>query len=464
MIDGIKQEEQTAAMPSCGSGGSREHEGGAAEVGATPFNKAPSVPIIRVLRYGIDSLFLSFQGRIFKEREAQLADLKKFAQSDDPSQRADAQLEIGDHLFEVKDKGSRAFSYCLADKGFFIKLNKSRQIRRKEAEELLERGYVPSSQKTLPFASVQISSEYLTAVGSLAAMEELRGILSELGLVDSEKVSRADLFVDFTTDFDFSYLQSNDFITNCKSFHRFEEKPNFSGVSMGMGGLIGFRLYNKTLEMKLRPRDYLFAIWEAAGRIEDQDVWRAEFEIKRDALKHMHLGERIEGTKPSGINTVAQLVQSQSGLWEYLTQEWLRMVVPNPNDAHRERWETHPLWQDIQSAFAELPHFPIERQSFDFSRPASDDWIFRNGFAGLTSFMAREGIDDIETAFEEMTEQADLYLSKGAPPKNKGALTDLRNRVSEKVLEKRMKFNKFVAGKLPRIYDREDFEGEIVND
>jgi hypothetical protein len=309
MIDDAKNEQTTAAMPSCGSGGSREHEGGAAEMGATPFNKAPSVPIIRVLRYGIDSLFLSFQGRIFKEREAQLADLKKFAQSDDPSQRADAQLEIGDHLFEVKDKGSRAFSYCLADKGFFIKLNKSRQIRRKEAEELLERGYVPSSQKTLPFASVQISSEYLTAVGPLAAMEELRGILSELGLVDSEKVSRADLFVDFTTDFDFSYLQSNDFVTNCKSFHRFEEKPHFSGVSMGMGGNIGFRQYNKILEMKLRPRDYLLPLWLAAGWQEGEIVWRSEFEVKREALKYMHTGERREGMKPSGINTVEQLVQ-----------------------------------------------------------------------------------------------------------------------------------------------------------
>lgn len=147
------------------------------------------------------------------------------------------------------------------------------------------------------------------------------------------------------------------------------------------------------------------------------------------------------------------------------------MVVPNPNDTHRERWETLPVWQELQGVFSELPFFAVERKAFDFSRVPKDSWLFQNGFAALTSFMAKEGIDDFETGFQELTQRADEYLSRfiddplrGLTDEPSMALTSLRNYVCEKILEKRVRFNKPVAGKLPRAYWDIDFKGVPVDD
>lgn len=61
-------------------------------------------------------------------------------------EQALAQVRIGAHIFEVRDKGMPRFPYVLVDNCFFIKLNRKQS-------------------KTLPMAHVQISSEYLATVG-----------------------------------------------------------------------------------------------------------------------------------------------------------------------------------------------------------------------------------------------------------------------------------------------------------
>jgi hypothetical protein len=91
--------------------------------GAPPSNTAPAnciltpntppSPSFQLLRFGIDSLYLSYPGTLSHEWERDLENLKGIAQSDDPGERATAQVEIGGHLFEVKDKGKGRFPYVL---------------------------------------------------------------------------------------------------------------------------------------------------------------------------------------------------------------------------------------------------------------------------------------------------------------------------------------------------------------
>src|SRR3989338_4721521 len=113
------------------------------------------------LRFGIDSLYLSYHGKLADEWNIKLDNLKTNAQSEDEAEQALAQVSIGAHIFEVRDKGMPRFPYVLVDNCFFIKINRK-------------------LSKTLPMAHVQISSEYLAAVGVEAAEIDLRIVINTL--------------------------------------------------------------------------------------------------------------------------------------------------------------------------------------------------------------------------------------------------------------------------------------------
>ena len=79
---------------------------------------------VKFLRWGIDSLYVSYQGNLFPEVDGKLKTLKAIAQSERYQEQATAQYIVGDHIFEVKDKGSSFFSYILEDNAFRIQLSR----------------------------------------------------------------------------------------------------------------------------------------------------------------------------------------------------------------------------------------------------------------------------------------------------------------------------------------------------
>jgi hypothetical protein len=294
----------------------------AAALGTPPCNTVPlnyNPKTFKSLRYGIDSLYVSYPGVIAEDWDKKLANLKEQAQSEDETQQALAQVVIGQHIFEVKDKGKGRFSYVLVDNSFYLQASNGRS-------------------KALPMAYVQISSEYLAHVGVEQAEKSLQFIVNTLGLVkEPANISRADLFVDFGADLkmdSFNPLES--WITRTQSIDLHYRYNQFSGWSFGMGGDIGARLYNKTLEVEKKSKKfYLHEFWKAAGWDGQQVVWRMEFEAKREVLKQL------------GIYKLNNLLELQSALWLYLTQDWLRLATPSLTDSNQTRWPNHPLWDDI---------------------------------------------------------------------------------------------------------------------
>ena len=83
----------------------------------TATNNSNNEGLIKFLRFGVDSLYLSYQGEIFESVDEKLSKLKLLARSDIQDQQAKAQYKIGDHLFEVKDKGTSMFAYILKTMG-----------------------------------------------------------------------------------------------------------------------------------------------------------------------------------------------------------------------------------------------------------------------------------------------------------------------------------------------------------
>lgn len=74
------------------------------------------------------------------------------------------------------------------------------------------------------------------------------------------------------------------------------------------------------------------------------EVWRLEFEFKRDFLKDRQL------------SSLAAVLDNLNGLWSYATTEWLRLTVANLADATRSRWPTHSLWIALASLDWERAH------------------------------------------------------------------------------------------------------------
>ena len=106
-------------------GGRNEAEPGRKD--AKPSNTASdncNIPYFKALRWGVDSLYLSYPGELFPEVLDRLKVLKTLAQSQEPGLPAQAQYLVGAHIFEVKDKGAQIFPYVLEDGAFRIQLAK----------------------------------------------------------------------------------------------------------------------------------------------------------------------------------------------------------------------------------------------------------------------------------------------------------------------------------------------------
>ena len=105
-------------------------------------------------------------------------------------------------------------------------------------------------------AFVKVSAHYLAHVGPVEAEKRLYALLSQLGEVkESANVSRIDLFVDFQSNVDMESWDRHAWVTRAASINAYAVNGHFSGWSIGLGGVISARLYNKSLEILTRGKD-----------------------------------------------------------------------------------------------------------------------------------------------------------------------------------------------------------------
>ena len=373
--------------------------------GAPPSNTAPHnykpTALVKPLLSGIDSLYLSYAGQLADDWDTRLTSLKDSAQSDDIAACALAQVQIGQHLFEVKDRGRGRYAYVLQDNCFHISIGRGTK---------------------LPLAYVQISSEFLCHVGVAEAVDRLTFIVNTLGAVrDTPNVSRADLFVDFASGVDMDNWRHDAWVTRAREIKTHYINRKLSGWSIGQGGDISARLYDKLLEIVTKSqKTYLFELWQAAGWLPGETAWRKEFQFRLEALKTL------------GVSKVPELLANLQGIWRYAAQDWLRLSVPQPSDVNRTRWPNHTLWDALSAVIVGNPDQP-KLARFRPCRIPSDDRLFVNGFLGsLSSFMAREGITDVGEGVGEFLAQGKHYLECRSQSKGKTFSRDLLERVALK--------------------------------
>ena len=224
-------------------------------------------------------------------------------------------------------------------------------------------------------ATVRFSSEYLWSCGRLLdAVREVQVFLDDLfhdemflqvsevhlcadvaGWDGVEKLDRTQHFVSrsrkrtahFTPDWGFdSELQ--------------EHSYGLQGTGFGFsyGGPVSCTIYEKSREIRRSGKEWFEDIWRANGwsEVDDEQVWRVELRLKREALHELKLDGAFHG-----IEDVYKLPDLLPLLWAYgvgsvsrgVDEEpdgWLRCVVPG-KDKSRSRWQTQSAWEVVQRAF-----------------------------------------------------------------------------------------------------------------
>jgi len=355
------------------------HESEVDSPGAPPSNTAPDNCIeggSRILRAGVDSLYLSFSGERHEGIESLLEALKNLAQSEDIEEQSKAVLELHKSNFQVLPYGVRNYPFILKDGMFNIQVSRD-------------------SSGKLPLAYVQIASRALTESGPSSVVGHLVPIIGGLGLIKGIKVSRVDLCCDFVTDFVLQNLPEAAWVSRSRKETRRRENGELTGFVFGEGSPVSARLYDKKLEIRKSRKEFLEDLWWMEGWDRQSQVWRLEFQIKRKPLAEFGL---------SSFKDVEGQIQS---LWAYATVEWLRLVIVG-NDQTRSRWPNHPLWDVLQRAdFRAGSVFPLIR-SLSESVP-DDRYLFQNGLAAITSYMAARGIPTFAEAGPAFLKEAATY-------------------------------------------------------
>lgn len=128
----------------------------------------------------------------------------------------------------------------------------------------------------------------------------------------------------------------------------------------GHGRPIHAKLYNKVKEIQQRSKEkvWFFTPWRANGWDGETPVFRYEISFERPVFREIIIAHTCKDPdNPKGkhfhctrIDSAYDVQPNLTRLWEYGTQEWLRMVTPQKTK-NRTRWPTAPAWKLIQGAF-----------------------------------------------------------------------------------------------------------------
>lgn len=383
-----------------------------ASKGATSCNTAPpKYNSPQVVNQGIDSLYLSYSGCLPLARCKQLDNLKALAQSYDPLDKSDAKLELGEMVFKVHKQGRNPYAYLISNALFIIRV-------------------ASSTANTVPVAYVEISSQLLNVRGVEHAMAISDSIVAELvGEPCFPKVSRADIFVDFVSVTDWADVKNEQWCCRSTKKNDYYDKHQLTGYSFGQGGDVSARLYDKTVEIEHTQKAFFKDIWLANGWDGLSPVWRIEFQLRQKPIKEFGLSEPVE------------LLEELNGVWRYCTEKWLNLRKDN-GDKNRSRWPLAEIWAElIELEFGQEKRLPMKRVKSE--TVPSRNWLVMYTLGGLTSYMAANGHDDLEHAFNRFVDDADEYFNEF----KRYGFDKVKDYVDAKVAEKLTRFCKLSTDK-----------------
>ena len=346
--------------------------------GAQASNTAPdncippsSGPVL--LTRGIDSLYLSFTGRLFGDVERRLDHAKECAQKDDWESQALAAISVAGQVFTVLPYGRGKFQFVIRSEAFTIQLSNRKNSK-------------------LPVCYCQVSSAALLVAGATETCAQLIAVVEKLiEREDPPTISRCDFYVDAVEPFDLSAVPLDAWVCRARERNQYAQGQHCTGFTFGAGGDISARVYDKPVEIAKSRKDYLRPIWQRLGWSEGQTVIRVEFQLNSKVLREL------------GIRSIVDLDENASGAWHYCASEWLRLTEPSASDSKQTRWPTHPGW-DLLSRTTYSGEAVLRRATLPNTQAPRDQSIFSSYVGCLSSWMAKSNQTDPLEAHN------DLYL------------------------------------------------------
>jgi hypothetical protein len=327
----------------------------------TPVSDMP----VRVLLAGPDTLYFSSDLPISEATRDRLNEEKVTAQALADERRVHCPEWLGARMCPQGAKGGYAF--LIETEDFSVKLLGER-IQNRPSVYLEMRS---NALHTHPDGAQGACRAALEWVREKLYADQPSKLVNEAISFEAAKLSRADVHIDYQGGYTPSLSNVSEelrcFIRPGKTKGAlYFQGSRPTGYAFGKGH-VQARLYNKTLETKEKANDAYAALLLAKnseGYDPEIDVWRLEFQLRREGAKGFKLyappeeGDdeaeieaELAAEELQHIGTLPRFFARMNELVLFLTQHWLRLVEDN-GSANRSRWPTHPIWLALQDQFA----------------------------------------------------------------------------------------------------------------
>ncbi len=321
---------------------------------------------VRVLLAGPDTLYFSCDAVISHAMREQLDEEKVQAHVAAMQRGAHCPTWLGARVCPQGARGGYAFLIETGD--FSVKLLGER-IQHRPGVYIEMRSHALHTHVGGPQGACEAA---LTWVRETLFADQAETLAPTMISFAAAKLSRADIHIDwqggYTPTLSGASEELRRFIRPGKTkwaFHGQGLRP--TGYSFGRGH-IQARLYNKTHEAAEKANDAYAALLAARnGEAFDPhaDVWRLEFQVRREGAKGFKLYAPPEEDDDEAqieaelcaedlqhIGTLPRFFARMNDLFQYLTAHWLRLVE-DTGSANRSRWPLHPTWQALREQFAQ---------------------------------------------------------------------------------------------------------------
>lgn len=315
---------------------------------------------------------------VFREHLDRFKELKAIAQETGIEQT----VYLNDLALTVHRTGIRFYQYNLSCNDFII-------------------SFADKELKTNTPITVKFLSSYIWSFGLRGAFLKFVSWLESIASsITGTKVSRSDICAD-TDLVTFKESDIKGVVTLARKRQKYFVEDEyaigrkFSGFTIGKGSPLQARVYNKSIEIPTSGKCWFKEIWQANNWCEDKDVWRVEFQIMRNVLKEF------------GINSVEDLLNKESELWAYLTQQWLTIRQPSSDKVYR--WKLKKKWKIIQEAGNDYYTTPLVREKV---LQGSIQSLLDQGAGIMLSVAAIGDHESLEETLQVFKAWAEIALNK----------------------------------------------------
>ena len=246
-------------------------------------------------------------------------------------------------------------------------------------------GISPKAGNT-PNVYLSFNSKALWAWGVEAVVRRAQQLIGEMGgRVREMKPSRVDLCADFLIPggLPLSMLRElgvPEDVMTCDIMKGAAMETFYVGSPHAN---IRARIYDKAKEVLHSHKEWFKDIWKVEKL---EDIWRVEYQLRREALK------------THGLDTLPALLKALGGMWRDLTTNWYSLrLLDNPNTSRRS---VHPFWLVVQACAEKFgPVVDVQRKLAPSGNAKASFYVSRAATL-LVGYAACVGLPDLTDAAE----------------------------------------------------------------